>query len=339
MPLPADAALADWLRERTGQRLSRRAPVGGGSIHAAWRLELEGGELLFAKSCSLADQSLLVAEADGLAALAAAVAASSPAACSLSLSSPSLSTPAVSTPAATGSPLRVPQPLALGVVADQAVLLLPWLEIRSDAEPAAWRHFGAALAALHRASLGRALGDGDRPEGFHGWWRDNVIGSTPQTNDWCPDWGRFFSERRLAPQLELLARRGGALAGAAELLERVPRWLACHDPEPVLVHGDLWSGNGALLRGGGAAIFDPAVYRGDREVDLAMAHLFGGFPAAFFAGYEEAWPLPAGHRRRLDLYNLYHLLNHANLFGGGYRNRSQALIRELLADPPIALAH
>jgi fructosamine-3-kinase len=319
MPLPADAALADWLRERTGQRLSRRAPVGGGSIHAAWRLELEGGELLFAKSCTLADQSLLVAEADGLAALAAAVAAS--------------------TPAATGSPLRVPQPLALGVVADQAVLLLPWLEIRSDAEPAAWRHFGAALAALHRASLGRALGDGDRPEGFHGWWRDNVIGSTPQTNDWCPDWGRFFSERRLAPQLELLARRGGALAGAAELLERVPRWLACHDPEPVLVHGDLWSGNGALLRGGGAAIFDPAVYRGDREVDLAMAHLFGGFPAAFFAGYEEAWPLPAGHRRRLDLYNLYHLLNHANLFGGGYRNRSQALIRELLADPPIALAH
>jgi fructosamine-3-kinase len=319
MPIPVDAALVDWIRERTGQRLQRRTPVGGGSIHAAWRLELEGGECRFAKSCALADQAFLEAEADGLAALAAAA--------------------AINPETANDRPLRVPQPLALGVVADQAVLLLPWLDIRSDADPAAWRHFGAALAELHRASLGRELVQGDRPEGFHGWWRDNVIGSTPQTNAWCPDWGRFFSERRLAPQLKLLARRGGALTGAAELLEQVPRWLACHEPEPVLVHGDLWSGNGALLRGGGAAIFDPAVYRGDREVDLAMAHLFGGFPAAFFAGYQEAWPLPAGHLRRLDLYNLYHLLNHANLFGGGYRNRSQALIRELLADPPMALAH
>jgi fructosamine-3-kinase len=348
MPIPADAALADWLRERTGRRLSRRSPVGGGSIHAAWRLELEGGELLFAKSCALADQALLEAEADGLAALAAAASAGA----APTTSHTTAAIPSAAAGSETGSaihndtgsgraataPLRVPQPLALGVVADQAVLLLPWLEIRSDADPAAWRRFGAALAALHRASLGRVLVPGDRPAGFHGWWRDNVIGSTPQANAWCPDWGRFFSERRLAPQLALLARRGGSLAGAAELLERVPHWLGGHQPEPVLVHGDLWSGNGALLRGGGAAIFDPAVYRGDREVDLAMARLFGGFPAPFFAGYEETWPLPAGHRRRMDLYNLYHLLNHANLFGGGYHQRSQALIQELLADPPTAPA-
>ena len=306
MPTPPDAALADWLRERTGQRLSRRAPVGGGSIHAAWRLELDGGERLFAKCCALADQAVLEAEADGLAALVAAARA----------------------------PLRVPQPLALGVVADQAVLLLPWLEIGSATDPAGWRAFGAALAELHRASLGRALLPGDRPAGAFGWWRDNVIGSTPQSNTWGDDWGRFFSERRLAPQLRLLARRGGALAGAEALLEQVPNWLAAHRPEPALVHGDLWSGNGALLRGGGAAVFDPAVYRGDREVDLAMARLFGGFPASFFAGYAEAWPLPAGHLQRVDLYNLYHLLNHANLFGGGYRDRSQALVRQLLSDPP-----
>ena len=329
MPTPPDSALAAWILERTGRRLQRRAPVAGGSIHAAWRLELEGGERLFAKSCGLADQELLETEADGLAALAAAAAC---AAESQTNGDACVHDGDSNRPAT--APLQVPQPLALGVVADQVVLLLPWLEIRSDTDPAAWRGFGAALAALHRASLGRALVPGDRPWGFHGWWRDNVIGSTPQSNAWGDDWGRFFSERRLAPQLALLARRGGALAGAEALLEQVPRWLASHQPEPALVHGDLWSGNGAVLRGGSAAMFDPAVYRGDREVDLAMARLFGGFPASFFAGYAEAWPLPAGHVQRVDLYNLYHLLNHANLFGGGYRDRSQALIRQLLSDPP-----
>ena len=96
------------------------------------------------------------------------------------------------------------------------------------------------------------------------------------------------------------------------------------------MHGDLWSGNAALLADGRGALFDPAVYRGDREVDLAMARLFGGFPPGFFAGYEAAWPLPAGHRERVDLYNLYHLLNHANLFGGSYRSQAQACLEALL---------
>ena len=316
MPVPMDEALATWIGQRAGRRLLRREAVGGGCIQAAWRLELEGGGLLFAKSCARSDQPLLAAEADGLTALAAAAASGAQ---------------RDAIPA-----LQVPQPLACGEVGDQAVLLLPWLEIRANADPAAWSRFGAALAALHRGSLGTALVAGDRPRGFHGWWRDNAIGSTPQPNAWSADWGQFFSGRRLAPQLAQLARRGGALAGAEPLLERLPRWLASHQPDPVLVHGDLWSGNGALLRSGGAAVFDPAVYRGDREVDLAMARLFGGFPPAFFAGYEAVWPLPADHRRRVDLYNLYHLLNHANLFGGGYRERSQALIRQLLADPPTA---
>ena len=104
-----------------------------------------------------------------------------------------------------------------------------------------------------------------------------------------------------------------------------------HGAEPCLVHGDLWAGNGALLVDGRGAIFDPAVYWGDREVDLAMAHLFGGFPACFFAGYEGRWPLPPGHRQRREIYNLYHLLNHANLFGGGYWRQAQASIDALLA--------
>jgi fructosamine-3-kinase len=186
------------------------------------------------------------------------------------------------------------------------------------------------LAGLHRHSLTRSCVVEDRGGTAFGWPRDNVIGAFPQCNGWDDDWGRFFVERRLAPQLEHLARNGTPLRQALSLLERAGQWLAEHQPEPCLVHGDLWSGNAAITAGGQGAIFDPAVYRGDREVDLAMARLFGGFPEAFFEGYEAAWPLPAGHRFRRDLYNLYHLLNHANLFGGSYLGQCQASIDTLL---------
>ena len=239
--------------------------------------------------------------------------------------------------AARGSGLRVPAPLALSGLESEAVLLLPWLALDapggSDAA-LAWRNLGAGLAALHRHSLERRCCGEDHPERF-GWPRDNAIGAGEQVNGWCDAWGRFFAERRLAPQLERLQRREGAMPGAAALLDRVPQWLASHPAEPCLVHGDLWSGNAGLGPDGAGVIFDPAVYRGDREVDLAMARLFGGFPAAFFAGYEAAWPLAAGHRERVPLYNLYHLLNHANLFGGSYGQQARQLIGELLRQPPI----
>ena len=144
------------------------------------------------------------------------------------------------------------------------------------------------------------------------------------------DWALFVSECRLGPQLRWLARKGTPMVGASELLERVPRWLEGHAPQPCLVHGDLWSGNASLLATGGGSLFDPAVHRADREVDLAMARLFGGFPEAFFQGYQEEWPLPEGWRERVSLYNLYHLLNHANLFGGGYIQQAQSTVHGLL---------
>ena len=137
-------------------------------------------------------------------------------------------------------------------------------------------------------------------------------------------------ERRLGPQLAMAREAGRPLQGAEALLERAEQLLATHTCEPALVHGDLWSGNAGLLAAGGAAIFDPAVHWGDREVDLAMARLFGGFPAAFFAGYEAEWPLQPDWPQRLDLYNLYHLINHANLFGDGYRRQAQSVIDRLL---------
>jgi fructosamine-3-kinase len=233
--------------------------------------------------------------------------------------------------AAEGSGLVVPQPLALGLVGGEAVLVLPWLDLGlgRGADPArTWAAVGAGLARLHRRSLVAPLGPGDRL-GSYGWCRDNAIGTAPQANGWMDNWSRFFGERRLAPQLETLARSGRSLEGAAALLARLDDLLASHQPDACLVHGDLWSGNLDALAGSCqpgqdgsplavGAIFDPAPYRGDREVDLAMARLFGGVPQAFFEGYGREWPLPPGHEKRVSLYNLYHRLNHANLFPGGW---------------------
>ena len=299
--------LLPWLTERLGVEPLSCRPVGGGCIHSAWCLELADGGRLFAKTSDASSLPLLEAEADGLQALAAAAGGDGP---------------------------LVPKPLACGLAGPSAVLVLPWLDLesgRSAAHGPQWRRLGGALAGLHRHSLTLPCTAEDRVGTAFGWPRDNVIGAFPQRNGWEGIWGRFFVERRLAPQLEHLARSGTPLRQAQSLLERTGQWLANHQPEPCLVHGDLWSGNAAITAGGQGAIFDPAVYRGDREVDLAMARLFGGFPEAFVAGYEAAWPMPSGHRFRRDLYNLYHLLNHANLFGGSYLGQCQAHIDGLLS--------
>jgi fructosamine-3-kinase len=214
-------------------------------------------------------------------------------------------------------PLRLPQPLALTILGGQALLVLPWLDLaHGSGAGAGWRQLGESLARLHRAS---ARGNGGRGFGLD---HDNFIGLSPQRNGWNGDWAGFFRSE------------GQELQGAERLLELLPQWLNGHGPMPVLVHGDLWSGNAALLHSRDAALFDPASHWADREVDLAMAELFGGFPAAFFAGYEAEWPLPAGYRERRRLYNLYHLLNHANLFGGGYWGQSQQCISSVLRQRP-----
>lgn len=304
--MAADDPLVIWVQHQLGLTLIRRTPVAGGCIHHAWCLDCADGVRLFAKSGDGSVLALLEAEADGLAALAHAAAGE----------------------------LAVPRPRLLGRCQDQVLLLLDWLELSRGGTASGWRDLGIALARLHRRSQQGPCAEGDRCDGVWGWPRDNVIGRTPQLNGWWDCWSAFFVERRLAPQLSWLARRGGALRGAQQLLEQAGPWLAAHRPEPVLVHGDLWSRNAALLVSGGGALFDPSVHRADREVDLAMAQLFGGFPASFFAGYEAEWPLPAGHQQRRRLYNLYHLLNHANLFGGGYRAQAQECLNSLLADPP-----
>jgi len=179
------------------------------------------------------------------------------------------------------------------------------------------------LAQLHRISV---------PQ--FGWTRENWIGTTPQANAWTDGWVDFWREQRLGLQLRLAADNGygGALQRDGEiLLENLPAFFADYHPVPSLLHGDLWGGNHAYLRDGTPVIFDPAVYFGDRECDLAMSELFGGFAPAFHAAYREAWPLDAGYSARKTLYNLYHILNHANLFGGGYAAQAARMTAQLLA--------
>jgi len=310
MGLPPANLLAPWLQHQLGEdgpvELVAHRPVGGGCSHGAWQLELADGRQWFLKSNGAEALPLLLAEAEGLRALARWA----------------------------RPPLLVPEPLGVGLLAGQALLLLPWLVLGGASSPNGvdgvdgdgWFGVGAGLAALHRASA-----EAGASQGRFGWSRDNVIGSSPQINGWEKNWARFFVDCRLAPQLRWAAQQGRPQRGAQQLLALVPHWLAGHQVQPALVHGDLWGGNAALLAGGGGALFDPAVYWGDREVDLAMAQLFGGFPQAFFAGYASSWPLEPRSQERVALYNLYHLLNHANLFGGSYGAQAQSSIDTLLS--------
>jgi fructosamine-3-kinase len=214
--------------------------------------------------------------------------------------------------------IKVPQPITHGAASGQSYLILEALPFGSS-KPGSWEAMGQQLAQLHRSTTKR-----------FGWQRDNTIGSTPQHNNWTDDWPTFFREQRLGPQFQLAKGNGFKFARADELLEHVADILADHSPAPSILHGDLWSGNAGFLHDGTPVIFDPATYYGDRETDLAFSEFFGGFPSDFYQAYEKEWPLPPGYEKRKTLYNLYHVLNHANLFGGGYAGQAQSMVNRLV---------
>ena len=205
--------------------------------------------------------------------------------------------------------IRVPRVLERGVKDGKAFIVLEHLDLKRGGDYAA---MGRALAALHRRTGPR-----------FGWTRDNYIGLSAQRNGWCDDWVEFWRERRLRPQFEWAQGKGFDV----QMIDPAPI-LKNHQPQPSLLHGDLWSGN-AGFTAKGPVIYDPAVYYGDRETDLAMTELFGGFPPEFYRAYEEALPLDPGYEKRKHLYNLYHLLNHLNIFGGGYLAQVKATLRLL----------
>lgn len=218
--------------------------------------------------------------------------------------------------------IRVPQPVCHGANREASWIVLEHLELK-PAGADAMRMLGRNLARLHRVTATR-----------YGWHRDNTIGATPQVNTQEGDWIAFWRQQRLGFQLELARSggHGGRLADrGAHLMERLPVFFRGYRPAPSLLHGDLWSGNAAMTAGGEPVIYDPAVYYGDRETDLAMTELFGGFARPFYDAYRAEYPLDAGYESRKALYNLYHVLNHLNLFGGGYGAQAERMIDQLLA--------
>ncbi len=278
----------------TGERFAVETihDVGGGCIHHAYRVE-GGRRCYFAKLNDVAAAEMFAAEAEALNALRAT------------------------------ATVRVPAPICWGVAGEAAYLILEHLDLGGETASSA-ELLGMQLAQLHRHA-GQ----------YYGWHRDNAIGSTPQLNSPDDNWPHFWREQRLAYQLRLTARHGfgGSLQRKGErLLHVLGPAFAGHTPPPSLLHGDLWSGNHAALRDGRPVIFDPACYYGDRETDLAMTELFGGFSPRFYAAYREHYPLNEGYPLRKILYNLYHVLNHVNLFGGGYASQAEHMMDSLLSE-------
>ncbi len=215
--------------------------------------------------------------------------------------------------------IRVPEPICWGIADKSSYLVLEWLEF-GGGDSQSWEKMGQNLAHLHQVSLS------DR----FGWHCNNTIGSTPQINTISNNWADFFAHQRIGYQLRLAKERGGNFPDEDQVIPAISEILSQHQPHPSLVHGDLWSGNAAITVDGEPVILDPATYWGDREVDLAMTELFGGFPAAFYRGYNDVFPLNAGYQKRKTLYNLYHILNHFNLFGGGYASQANRMLQEIL---------
>lgn len=298
--LGSEPVNTDWVQidtaigVATGQAFTgtARTAVGGGSINSAYRVG-DGERAFFVKLNSTDRLEMFEAEADGLEQMAQT------------------------------QTVRVPAPIAYGVAGTASYIVLEHLALGGGGDGAN-ATLGRQLAALHRTA-----------QPFFGWHRDNTIGSTPQPNPQAQDWIDFLREHRLRYQLRLASRnghRGGLQRDGERLLVGLEGFFPGYRPQPSLLHGDLWGGNFAVATSGEPVIFDPACYFGDREADLAMTELFGGFGRAFYAAYQQAYALDAGYPVRKTLYNLYHVLNHLNLFGGSYLGQAEGMIRRLLSE-------
>ncbi len=220
------------------------------------------------------------------------------------------------------SELRIPQVVCSGSTESQCFLVLEWLDLQS-ANSQADQLLGEKLALLHAIN-----------QPYFGWRNDNFIGSTPQPNQHSDDWLNFFGKHRLGYQLQLAANNGAShqlLEKGEQIRNNLPVFFSSYTPKASLLHGDLWGGNYAMDGSGQPVIFDPACYYGDREADIAMTELFGGFGRGFFSAYQYTLKLDVGYSTRKKLYLLYHILNHFNLFGSGYAGQASALMDELLS--------
>ncbi len=288
--MTSEQFLERTIRELAGSEaaVESRHGAGGGCINQCEVLELSGKRRIFIKRNRSSFSGLFAGEAAGL----------------KTLNQP-------------GAP-RVPEVYGFHDDGKTQIIILEHIDTGAK-EAGFWERFGAELAALHRTSA---------DEGF-GFVRDNHIGATEQPNEWRSTWLEFFAEKRIRFQLDLARKKGRADAGMVSrgerFIQRIPEIL--FEPErSSLLHGDLWGGNYMVDAQGGPVLIDPAVYYGHREADLAMTELFGGFGSRFLAAYHEAWPLEPGYEERRDAYNLYHMLNHLNLFGHSYASSVNAIL-------------
>ncbi len=217
--------------------------------------------------------------------------------------------------------ITVPKVFAQGSFEGYSWLLLAFLPMTSQGDDL---QRGKDLAMLHHQI---------NPDKQFGWFENNFIGQTPQQNQWHTNWVEFYASQRLQPQLTLAKQNGAGdllLAAGHKLLNQFPILFKDYQPEASLLHGDLWNGNSLFLDDGEAIFFDPASYYGDRETDVALTELFGGFSPQFYQGYQQVFPLNTGYEKRKPLYNSYHLLNHFNLFGGQYEQQALKQIQQCL---------
>ncbi|KAJ1427697.1 Fructosamine/Ketosamine-3-kinase [Ochromonadaceae sp. CCMP2298] len=214
--------------------------------------------------------------------------------------------------------MRVPQPICVGTADHDAYAVFEKVSMGGYGDP---KRFATQLAAMHACTSANNM---------FGWKINNTCGATAQPNTYTETWAEFWDTHRLGHMLSLAKRDGASFPKEAQLREKVRNILSQHECVPSLVHGDLWSGNQAYTKEGAPLIFDPAVYYGDREVDIAMTQLFGSNSQAFYEAYDEAFPRPPGHQLRKTVYNLYHVLNHYVLFGGGYLGQANSMIEQII---------
>ena len=288
--------ISNQISSETGEPfdIDSKRGVSGGSINSAY--VVTGDQRSYFVKTNSADRlDMFEAELDGLKEIAASAA------------------------------IKVPKPVCVGKEGSGSYIVLEYLPIHSGqgGSSVSMEQLGVDLACMHRHT----------GEQF-GWFRNNTIGSTPQINDYSSGWVNFYRDHRLAFQYQLAAQEGGRhLAQRGELLmSKLDGFFTDYNPSPSLLHGDLWSGNYAIEESGVPVIFDPATYYGDREADIAMTELFGGFSQRFYSAYNSSYALDSGYKTRKVLYNLYHILNHFNLFGGGYLSQAERMTEQLLAE-------
>ena len=275
----------------SGREIATISPVGGGCIHQAFCLDFTFGDRLFVKAGTASALAMFEVESEGLEALHRH---------------------------ADARVLAVPQPIGSWLLPSGSVLVLPWLKLGSGDQEA----LGRGLALMHRDSM-------EASSGCFGWHRDGFIGYGHQPAGWSERWGEAFVDYRLRPQLKGASSWGLNPDDLWPLLAAITVYLDRLEVRPSLVHGDLWGGNAGLLSDGRGTIYDPAVWWADAEVDVAMTQLFGGFTSSFYDAYFAVMQKRSMAEQRVELYNLYHLLNHANLFGGSYERQCRDTIKSL----------